>query len=360
MASELALVLNAGSSSLKFALLDAADGRRRLSGIAERLGGGDASISATAGADGAAGDPQLDGHDHGAAVAAVVEAVRVHAASDKPALVGHRIVHGGDRFQASVIVDDGVLSAIEAVTPLAPLHNPPALEVLRRAREAWADLPHIVAFDTAFHHTMPPQAARYAIPEEWRTTHGVRRYGFHGLSVRYVSQAAADLLGRPLDDLALVVAHLGNGCSATAVSGGRSVDTTMGLTPLEGLMMGTRSGDVDPAVFGYLRDVAQLSVDEITEALNAKSGLLGVSGRSNDLREVSAAAGDGDERASLAVDMFCHRIVKAVAAMAVAMGRLDAVVFTGGIGEHDAIVRAKVVGSLGLLGLAVDDAANER
>jgi acetate kinase len=354
-----ALVLNAGSSSLKFALLDARDGSRALSGVAERLGTDDAALRIEA-AGRSDVSPALDGVDHAAAVTAIVEAVRDAGGDAQPSVVGHRVVHGGLRFQSSVIVDDDVLDAIEGLTALAPLHNPPALEGIRRARQAWPDLAHVAAFDTAFHHTLPARAARYAVPDEWHDRHGVRRYGFHGISVRHVSAAAAEALGRPLAELALVIAHLGNGCSATAVLGGRSVDTTMGLTPLEGLMMGSRSGDVDPALFSYLGGVASLTVDEVTDALNHRSGLLGVSGRSNDMREVAAAATAGDERAELAVEMFCHRIVKAVGALAAGMGRLDAVVFTGGIGENDAGVRGRVVNGLGLLGLALDDDANRR
>jgi acetate kinase len=352
-----ALVLNAGSSSLKFALLDAADGSRALAGIAERLGTGDAVLTIDAPGQSATSSA-LDGDDHAAAVSAIVRAVQRAGDDVQPAVVGHRVVHGGALFTSSALVDDDALAAIEELTELAPLHNPPALAGIRRARQEWPTLPQVAAFDTAFHHTIPPHAARYAVPQEWYERHDVRRYGFHGLSVRHVSAAAAEALDRPLGRLAMVVAHLGNGCSATAVLDGRSIDTTMGLTPLEGLMMGTRSGDVDPSLFAYLGDGAGISVDEVTDALNHRSGLLGVSGRSNDMREVATAAAEGDERAELAVAMFCHRIVKAVAALAAAMGRLDAVVFTGGIGENDAASRARVVDGLGLFGLVLDDDAN--
>jgi acetate kinase len=302
----------------------------------------------------------MDGDDHAAAVAAILEQVRSLAEDAHPGAVGHRVVHGGERFAESVLIDDDVLDAIEAHSPLAPLHNPPALLGIRAVRDNWPDVPQVAVFDTAFHQTMPPRAFRYAVPEEWYTRHRVRRYGFHGTSHRFVCARGADLLGRPLAELALVVAHLGNGCSAAAVLGGESVETTMGLTPLEGLVMGTRSGDVDPALFGYLAAEAGLSAEQVTEALNTESGLLGLSGRTNDMREIGAAAAHGDERARLAIDVFVHRLAKAVAALVVPLGRLDALIFTGGIGEHDADVRARTVGALGFLGLRLDAAANSR
>ena len=214
------------------------------------------------------------------------------------------MVHGGDRFTASVLVDDEVIAAIRSFSRLAPLHNPNDLAGIEAIRAARPDLPQVAAFDTAFHHTMPPRAFRYAIPEEWYTRYGVRRYGFHGISYRYVSQRAAELLGRPLGELRLVVAHLGNGCSAAAIRGGVSVDTTMGLTPMEGLVMGTRSGDVDPGMFGYLAGQAGLTVDQLTDTLDTASGLAGLSGVSNDMRAIQAAAAAGNERARLALEVF--------------------------------------------------------
>jgi len=215
-------------------------------------------------------------------------------------------------------------------------------------------------FDTAFHQTMPPRAFRYAVPEEWFTRYGVRRYGFHGTSHRFVSERAAALLGRPLGELRLVTAHLGNGCSLAAVRHGVSVDTTMGLTPLEGLVMGTRSGDVDPGVFGYLAGRAGLTVDQLTDELNTASGLTGLSGVGNDMRTVQAAAADGNERARLALEVFVHRLAKAIAGMVVGLERLDALVFTGGIGEHSAEIRSLVLARLAFLGLAEDPEANAR
>jgi acetate kinase len=270
------------------------------------------------------------------------------------------VVHGGDRFTASVLVDDEVIAAIQSFSRLAPLHNPKALAGIEAVRAARPGLPQAAAFDTAFHHTMAPRAFRYAVPEDWYTRHGVRRYGFHGTSYRYVSERAAELLGRPLGELHLVAAHLGNGCSAAAIRGGVSVDTTMGLTPMEGLVMGTRSGDVDPGMFGYLAGQAGLTVDQLTDALDTASGLAGLSGVGNDMRAIQSAAAGGNERARLALEVFVHRLAKAVAALVTSLDRLDALVFTGGIGERSAEVRSLVLARLGFLGLAEDPAANAR
>src|SRR5262249_25825673 len=228
---------------------------------------------------------------------------------------GHRVVHGGERFTASVLVDDEVIAAIRESSHLAPLHNPANLAGIEAVRAARPDLPQVAVFDTAFHQTMPPRAFRYAVPEEWYTRYGVRRYGFHGTSYRFVSERAAALLGRPLTELRLVIAHLGNGCSLAAVRDGISVDTTMGLTPLEGLVMGTRSGDVDPGAFAFLADRGGLTIDELDKTLYNASGLAGLSGVGNDMRTVEAAAAGGDERARLALEVFVHRLAKAIAGM---------------------------------------------
>ena len=241
---------------------------------------------------------------------------------------------------------------------LAPLHNPANLAGIEAVRALLPDLPQVAVFDTAFHQTMPPHAFRYAVPEEWYTRYGVRRYGFHGISHRFVSEQAAVVLGRPPGELRLVTAHLGNGCSATAVRDGVSVDTTMGLTPLDGLVMGTRSGDVDPGLLSYLAGRTSMGVDELTRALNLESGLEGLSGVGNDMRTVEAAAAGGNERARLALEVFVHRLSKAIAGLVVGLQRLDALVFTGGIGENSAVVRSLVLRQLGFLGLAEDVQAN--
>jgi acetate kinase len=352
------LVLNSGSSSVKFAVLDPASGERALSGLAEEVGTPEAALRIWR-AGNAATTERLPGGDHRAVISRILGHLD-DAAMPHPVGAGHRVVHGGDRFTASVLVDDEVIAAIRMFSRLAPLHDPDNLLGIEAIRAVWPDLPQVAVFDTAFHQTMPPRAFRYAVPEEWYTRYGVRRYGFHGTSHRFVAERAAALLGRPLAELRLVTAHLGNGCSAAAVREGRSVDTTMGLTPLEGLVMGTRSGDVDPGVFGYLADRAGLTVDQVTQALNSASGLAGLSGVGHDMRAVEQAAAAGDQRARLALDVFVHRLAKAIAAMVVGLERLDALVFTGGIGENSALIRGQVLARLGFLGLAEDAEANAR
>ena len=351
------LVLNSGSSSVKFALLHPASGERVLGGLAEEVGTPEAVLHVQRGT----GDPvteKLGDASYQAVIARIV--ARLPQSGPGAGLIGagHRVVHGGDRFTESVLVDDEVIAAIGSFSHLAPLHNPNALAGIEAVRAARPGLPQVAAFDTAFHHTMPPRAFRYAVPDDWYTRYGVRRYGFHGTSYRYVSQRAAELLGRPLGELHLVAAHLGNGCSATAIRGGVSVDTTMGLTPMEGLVMGTRSGDVDPGMFGYLADQAGLTVDQLNDALDTASGLAALSGVGNDMRAIQTGAAAGNERARLALDVFVHRLAKAVAALVTNLDRLDALIFTGGIGERSAVVRSQVLARLAFLGLAEDREAN--
>jgi acetate kinase len=348
------LVLNSGSSSVKFALVAAGTGERVLGGLADEVGTPGAVLRIRR-PDGDATEP-MPGGSRQAAISRILERV---AGLDADLIgAGHRVVHGGERFSDSVLIDDDVIAAIRSFAPLAPLQNPADLAGIEAIRAARPELPQAAVFDTAFHQTMPASAFRYAVPEEWYTRYGVRRYGFHGTSHRFVSERAAVLLGRPLGELRLVTAHLGNGCSAAAVRDGVSVDTTMGLTPLEGLVMGTRSGDVDPGVFAYLAEQTGHSAAELTETLNTRSGLLGLSGSSNDMRHVQDAAARGDERARLALDVFVHRLAKAVAALVTSLERLDALVFTGGIGENSVIVRGLVLARLGFLGLAEDPEAN--
>ncbi|MDO4246957.1 MAG: acetate kinase [Deinococcus sp.] len=350
------LVLNSGSSSLKFALLNPATGELRLSGLAERLGAGEASIRLER--DGQRETRALNGGSYGEALGEVLKELDTLNMRHEVRAVGHRVVHGGESFSAPVQVTPDVLEGVRACVPLAPLHNPANILGIEAAQQAFPGLPHVAVFDTAFHQTMPEVAYRYAVPEEWYKRHGVRRYGFHGTSHQYVAGQAAELLGRPLAELNLVTAHLGNGSSVCAVAGGRSVDTSMGLTPLEGLVMGTRSGDLDPGIPDYLARQAGLSLAEITAALNKKSGLLGLSNLTNDMRELETAAADGHAGARLALDVFVYRLAKYIAGMAAALGRLDAVVFTGGIGENSALVRAEVLNRLGVLGLKLDSDAN--
>jgi acetate kinase len=355
----LVLVLNSGSATVKFALIDPGSGQRVLGGEAEQVGTPEAVLYVQREGGTRAAEPLTDG-SYPAVIARILADLPGSGSGPGLAGAGHRVVHGGARFTASVLIDDEVIAAIRAVSPLAPLHNPANLAGIEAVRTARPELPQVAVFDTAFHQTMPPRAFRYAVPEEWYTRYGVRRYGFHGTSHRFVSERAAALLGRPLGELRLVTAHLGNGCSLAAVRDGVSVDTTMGLTTLEGLVMGTRSGDVDPGVFGYLAGRAGLTVDQLTDALNSASGLAGLSGVGNDMRAVQAAAAGGNERARLALEVFVHRLAKAVAGMVVGLERLDALVFTGGIGENSAEVRRLVLARLGFLGVAEDPEANAR
>jgi acetate kinase len=353
------LVLNSGSASVKFALIDPGPGQRLLGGEAERVGTPEAVLHLQREDGAPVTEPLADG-SYQAAISRILGYLPESGSGSDLAGAGHRVVHGGARFTASVLVDDEVIAAIRAASSLAPLQNPANLAGIEAIRALRPDLPQVAVFDTAFHQTMPPAAFRYAVPEQWYARYDVRRYGFHGTSHRFVAGRAAALLGRPLGELRLVTAHLGNGCSLAAVRDGVSVDTTMGLTPMEGLVMGTRSGDVDPGVFGYLAERAGLTVDQITDTLDTSSGLAALSGVGNDMRAIQSAAADGNERAGLALAVFGYRLAKAVAGMVVALERLDALVFTGGIGENSVEVRSQVLARLGFLGLAEDPEANAR
>jgi acetate kinase len=360
----LVLVLNSGSSSVKFALLTPDTGERVLGGLAEQVGTPQAVLRIRRYPGDAVSEPLPDG-SYQAVISRILDRVADAGASGAQGAgsarligVGHRVVHGGDRFSASTVVDNAVIAAIREFARLAPLHNPANLAGIEAISAIRPELPQVAVFDTAFHQTMPAVAYRYAVPEEWYTRYGVRRYGFHGTSHRFVSGQAAALLKKPPAELRLVTAHLGNGCSAAAIRDGVSVDTTMGLTPMEGLVMGTRSGDIDPGVFGYLADRTGQTAEELTQVLDTQSGLLGLSGVGNDMRSVQAAAAAGDERAQLALEVFVHRLAKAIAGLVVDLERLDALVFTGGIGENSPVVRGLVLGRLGFLGLAEDPEAN--
>lgn len=361
------LVLNCGSSSVKYELFEMEPEQSIATGLAERIGelAGGALHHRARGHDGV--DVQAPMHDHRAAIAKVIEMLlsAEHGALkslDEIAAVGHRVVHGGERFAESVRIDDEVIAVIEECCDLAPLHNPPNLVGIRACLEVMPDTPQVAVFDTAFHHSMPQHAHLYGIPYEYYERYGIRRYGFHGTSHRYVTLEAARALmarGVPEGQQKIVTCHLGNGCSMAAVSGGRSCDTTMGFTPLEGLLMGTRCGDVDPAVPLFLMEQEGLAPEEMGRVLNKRSGLLGVSGVSNDLRDVLSAADAGNERAQAAIDLFCYRVRKCVGGFAAALGGLHAVVFTAGIGEHSPRIRAQVCDGLEFLGIRLDRATNE-
>jgi len=351
------LVLNCGSSSAKFAVIDPQTRRELVSGIAQRLGSAEASLDWKH--NGTRQTRALPGAGHDAALRAVVEMLREMGLVSSLVGIGHRVVHGGEQFSGSMLITSEVVAKVEACIPLGPLHNPPNLLGIRLAQELFPGLPQVGVFDTAFHQTMPPVAYTYPVPYEWLERYGVRRYGFHGTSHRFVARQALALAGLPADDHAVVTAHLGNGSSCTAVLNGRSVDTTMGLTPLEGVMMGTRSGSVDPAIIAHVARQGNGTEQDALDALNKKSGLLGVSGLSNDLRTIEQAAGEGHARAQLALDIFCYVLAKHLAGLVVPLGRLDALVFTGGIGENSTLVRRRVIEHLGFLGLTIDPDAND-
>jgi acetate kinase len=297
--------------------------------------------------------------DHRSALLRVVEILSKDGRFDCKA-IGHRVVHGGEYFREPVLITEDVVQKIEELAILAPLHNPAHVLGIRVATELFPGKPQVAVFDTAFHQTLPPYAFHYAIPYEYYEKYRVRRYGFHGTSHHYVTLEAARRLGKPYDQLQFISAHLGNGCSATAVKHGRSVDTTMGLTPLEGLVMGTRSGDVDPSLLLFLQQREGLRLAEIIEILTRKSGLLGVSGVSHDMRSVIAAADDGNPRAQLAIDLFCHRLGRAILGLAASLTSIDGVIFTGGVGENSALIRAKVLSHLAILHPEIDPKLNEQ
>jgi acetate kinase len=346
------LVLNVGSSSLKGSIVDSGDftaiakAEVSLGADATRKRGIEKTVRSLLGKLGVTGPhpdpppPAGEGYSIGA--------------------VGHRVVHGGTRFLSAVRVDDRVLKGIEALAEFAPLHNPVAAATIRAARSALPRVPQVAAFDTAFHATLSEEQFLYPVPWRWHREFGIRRFGFHGLSVEWSTRRAAELLGRPAAELALVVAHLGSGCSVTAVLNGRSVATSMGLTPMEGLMMGTRSGSIDPGILLYMLRTRRTGWRELQEALDHESGLVAVFGRAAGMREIEKAAGVGNKRAQLAIDMFVSRAAAGMAAAATALPRLDALVFTGGIGEHSASVRSAIVGRLAPLGIGAVAAMDVR
>ncbi|CAL9532641.1 Acetate kinase [Streptomyces sp. enrichment culture] len=360
MSSTRVLVLNSGSSSVKYQLLDMRDERRLATGLVERIGERVSRFRHTPLHGGGPRERTGPIADHEAALKMVAEELAADGLGlDSPELaaIGHRVVHGGKRFTAPTVIDDAVLAEIERLIPVAPLHNPANLAGIRTTLALRPDLPQVAVFDTAFHTTMPESAARYAIDVETADEHRIRRYGFHGTSHAYVSRMTAGLLGKDPSEVNVIVLHLGNGASASAVRGGKCVDTSMGLTPLEGLVMGTRSGDMDPAVIFHLMRVGGMSADEIDTLLNKRSGLIGLCG-DNDMREIRRRIDGGDERARLAFDIYIHRLKKYIGAYYAVLGRVDAVAFTAGVGENAAPVREAAVAGLEGLGLAIDGELN--
>jgi acetate kinase len=353
------LVINSGSSSIKYQLVDGETMDASTTGVIERIGQPESILTHRHAGQHHRAVGRLA--DHAAGLEAMVAAFEQHGtplSATGLIAVAHRVVHGGERFVQPVIVDDEVEQAIEDLSALAPLHNPANLEGIRVARKLFPRLPQVAVFDTAFHATVPERAHLYAVPTSWREDHGVRRYGFHGTSHAYVSRKAAEMLGRSPKEVNVIVAHLGNGASVTAVERGRSIDTSMGLTPLEGLVMGTRSGDIDPAIIFHMHRQTGASFADLDAALNKESGMVALTGQI-DMRAVESAATSGDRSAQIALEIYCYRIRKYIGSYIAALGGADAIAFTAGVGENSAEVRAGALGSLVALGVQLDEVANE-
>jgi acetate kinase len=345
MTDRVVLVLNAGSSSLKYQLIEPDSSKSLADGVVEQIGESSSPVA-----------------DHAAALQVAFEKLSEDGIDLKAcglAAVGHRVVHGGAIFYRPTLVDDAVIAELKQLSMLAPLHNPPAVEGIEVARKMLPDVPHIAVFDTAFFHNLPAAAATYAIDRELAEKWRIRRYGFHGTSHRYVSEQAAAFLGQPWENLNQIVLHLGNGASASAIAGGRPVDTSMGLTPLEGLVMGTRSGDIDPSVVSYLHREAKMSVDDIESMLNQQSGMLGLAGE-RDFRRLREMIESGDSAAQLAYDVFIHRLRKYIGAYLAILGHTDALTFTAGVGEKAAAVRVDALSGLAGLGFEIDEQRNSQ
>lgn len=356
-------VLNCGSSSFKYQLLDMTDERRVASGVVERIGMDDSVLAyEPAGGEKTKETGQIANHE--VAIKKVLDKLVdpkigvIKSLSDIGA-IGHRVVHGGEKFSGSVLITDPVIAALKQNIPLAPLHNPPNITGIEAMQKALPGTPNVGVFDTSFHASMPPESYIYALPYEWYEQYHVRRYGFHGTSHRFVSERAAQMLGIPSAQFNCITCHMGNGSSITAVRNGKSYDTSMGMTPLEGLVMGTRCGDVNAGIPSYLAANVGFSFADIDNAFNKKSGLLGISGVSSDMRDLQKAAAEGNARARLALDVLCHRVLKYIGAYAVELGRVDAIILTGGIGENDTLFRAAVVERLTILGIKLDAEANK-
>ena len=355
------LVINCGSSSLKYQVIDSETEELKAKGLCERIGIDGHFSYKPEGGDKEERDVPMPGHTQ--AVKIVLEALTndktgVLKDLDEIGAIGHRVVHGGEKFTGSVLISDEVIRGIEEVSDLAPLHNPANIIGINACKELMPHVPMVAVFDTAFHQTMPREAYTYAIPYDYYQKYKIRRYGFHGTSHSFVSRHGAELAGLDYGNSKIIVCHLGNGASVTAVKNGVSVDTSMGLTPLEGLIMGTRSGDIDASVVTYLSEKEKLSPEEVLEIFNKKSGVLGVSGVSSDFRDIEAASEEGNERAKLALDMFYYRVAKYIGAYAAAMNGVDLICFTAGLGENSDLARARISSYLTFMGLEIDQAAN--
>ncbi|MCR5368837.1 acetate kinase [Eubacterium ruminantium] len=357
------LVINAGSTTLKYQLIDSENESVIAKGLCERIGGtGQISYNKR---DNTKGSETVELPDHGVALKLVIERMtdpNFGVISDLKEIdaVGHRVVHGGERFSSSVVVNDEVLADIEKCSDLAPLHNPANILGIKACMSLMPGVPNVAVFDTAFHQTMPEKAYMYGLPYEYYEKYKVRRYGFHGTSHSFVSKRVIELLGKPAEDTKVIVCHLGGGASISAVCGGKSVDTSMGMTPLEGILMGTRSGSIDPAIIEYIANKEGKNINEIMTILNKKSGLLGISGTSSDFRDIDDGYLKGDPRATIAFKAFCYQAAKIVGGYIAAMNGVDAIAFTAGIGEHDALAREEVLSYFGYLGIKVNKEVNDK
>jgi len=358
------LVINTGSSSLKYQLIDMDNEDVLAKGLCDRIGLEGSFLKQT-GIDGKEFINKVSMPDHNAAISNVLEALTkdgsgvIKSMSEIDA-VGHRVVHGGEKFSGSVLIDESVMDAIRDCIELAPLHNPPNMVGIEACKELMPETPMVAVFDTAFHQTMPPKAYMYAIPYEAYEKYGIRKYGFHGTSHRYVSNTAAEFVGKPIEELKIITCHLGNGSSICAVKNGKAIETTMGFTPLDGLIMGTRCGNMDPAVVTFLMNKENMNTKEIDNYLNKKSGVLGISGVSSDFRDLDEAVSAGNERAKLALEMFEYKIVKYIGKYTAAMNGVDIIVFTAGIGENNKIMRQNICSQLGFLGVDFDEKLNDK
>ncbi len=356
-------VLNCGSSSLKYQLIDMKNENVMAKGLIERIGM-DGSVLKHTPANANTIDISTEIPDHKVAIKLVIETLldENHGVIKKLSeinAVGHRVVHGGERFTDSMLITTEVIKGIEACCEIAPLHNPPNLHGIQACMELLPDVPQVAVFDTAFHQTMPKTAFLYGLPYEMYVKYGLRRYGFHGTSHRYVAQKAAEMMGEHMSDLRIITCHLGNGASLTAIKYGKSVDTSMGYTPLEGLIMGTRSGEIDPAIIPFLMEKENMDAQQIDNFLNRRSGILGISGLSSDFRDLEAAANNGDERSQLAIDVFAYKVKKYIGGYVAAMGGVDAIVFTAGLGENSPFMREKICNGLEYLGTRIDPELNK-